>query len=81
MDELIQTHKTETQRWFKPVLFAGMLLFAFYASTHMVAAGDTWVAMACGRHFANHGVDNVEPFSFNSHPAGPSETSLEKDLL
>ncbi len=78
MNELIQTHKTETHKWFKPVLFAGMLLFAFYASTHMVAAGDTWVAMACGRHFANHGVDNVEPFSFNSHPAGPSEETLEK---
>ena len=71
-------HKTETQRWFKPVLFAGMLLFAFYASTHMVAAGDTWVAMACGRHFDNHGVDTVEPFSFNSHPAGPSDKTLEK---
>ncbi|RKY13670.1 MAG: hypothetical protein DRP52_02165 [Planctomycetota bacterium] len=55
-----------------------MLLFAFHASTHMVAAGDTWVAMACGRHFSNHGVDTVEPFSFNSHPAGPSEETLEK---
>ena len=64
--------------WFKAVLFAGMLLFAFYASTHMVAAGDTWVALACGRHFDNHGVDTVEPFSFNSHPAGPSDEQLEK---
>ncbi len=64
--------------WFKAVLFAGMLLFAFYASTHMVAAGDTWVAMACGRHFDNHGVDTIEPFSFNSHPAGPSDKTLEK---
>jgi hypothetical protein len=54
-----------------------MLLFAFYASTHMVAAGDTWVALACGRHFAEHGVDNVEPFSFNSHPAGPTEEQLK----
>ncbi len=53
-----------------------MLVFAFYASTHMVAAGDTWVAMACGRHFANHGVDTVEPFSFNSHRAGPSDETL-----
>jgi len=34
----------------------------------------TW----CGRHFSNHGVDTVEPFSFNSHPAGPSEEMLEK---
>jgi len=55
-----------------------MLLFAFYASTHMVAAGDTWVALACGRHFDQHGVDNVEPFSFNSHPAGPSDETLAK---
>lgn len=55
-----------------------MLLFAFYASTHMVAAGDTWVALACGRHFAEHGVDNVEPFSFNSHPAGPTDDQLAK---
>lgn len=68
----------ENSRWFKCVLVVGMLLFAFYASTHMVAAGDTWVALACGRHFANHGVDNVEPFSFNSHPAGPSEETLSK---
>ncbi|MHC4912144.1 MAG: hypothetical protein ACYTE5_03955, partial [Planctomycetota bacterium] len=38
-----------------------MLIFAFHASTHMVGAGDTWVAMACGRHFINHGVNTVEP--------------------
>ncbi|MHC5000036.1 MAG: hypothetical protein ACYTE1_04340 [Planctomycetota bacterium] len=69
MNELTQTQKTKTPKWFQAVLLAGMLLFAFYASTHMVAAGDTWVAMACGRHFADHGVDTVEPFSFNSHPA------------
>ncbi|MCI0499599.1 MAG: hypothetical protein L0Y36_07965 [Planctomycetales bacterium] len=76
MNEL--THTPGTPGWFKPVLFAGMLLFAFYASTHMVAAGDTWVALACGRHFVQHGVDTVEPFSFNSHPAGPSEQQLER---
>jgi hypothetical protein len=52
--------------------WAAMLLFAFHACTHMVAAGDTWVAMACGRHFVNHGVDTVEPFSNNSHKAGPT---------
>ena len=49
-----------------------MIVFAFHASTHMVAAGDTWVAMACGRHFVNHGVDTVEPFSANSHKPGPT---------
>lgn len=58
--------------------WAAMLLFAFHACTHMVAAGDTWVAMACGRHFVNHGVDTVEPFSFNSHPSGPTQEQLEK---
>jgi hypothetical protein len=70
------TEKSETPAWFKAVLLFGMLVFAFYASTHMVAAGDTWVAMACGRHFDNHGVDTVEPFSFNSHRAGPSDETL-----
>ena len=43
----------------------------------MVAAGDTWVAMACGRHFVNHGVDTVEPFSANSHKAGPTEKEIK----
>jgi len=54
-----------------------MLVFAFHASTHMVGAGDTWVAMACGRHFINHGVDTVEPFSANSHRAGPTEKDIK----
>ncbi len=58
--------------------WAAMLLFAFHAGTRMVAAGDTWVAMACGRHFMNHGVDTVEPFSFNSHKSGPTQEQLEK---
>jgi hypothetical protein len=54
-----------------------MLIFAFHASTHMVGAGDTWVAMACGRHFVNHGVDTVEPFSANSHKAGPTPEEVK----
>ncbi|MCK4753332.1 MAG: hypothetical protein KAS75_07790 [Planctomycetes bacterium] len=64
----------------KPMIVAwlAMLLFACHASTHMVGAGDTWVAMACGRHFINHGVDTVEPFSANSHKAGPTEKDIEK---
>ena len=57
--------------------WAAMLIFAFYACTHMVAAGDTWVAMACGRHFVNHGVDTVEPFSANSHKAGPTAEEVK----
>ena len=55
-----------------------MIIFAFHASTHMVGAGDTWVAMACGRHFTNQGVDTVEPFSANSHHAGPTEEDVKK---
>lgn len=53
-----------------------MLIFALHASTHMVGAGDTWVAMACGRHFIEQGFSHdtvtVEPFSANSHKAGPT---------
>ncbi len=54
-----------------------MLIFTFHACTHMVAAGDTWVAMVCGRHFVNHGVDTIEPFSANSHKAGPTEKEIK----
>jgi hypothetical protein len=54
-----------------------MIIFALHASTHMVGAGDTWVAMASGRHFINHGVNTVEPFSANSHKAGPTEKEIK----
>jgi hypothetical protein len=54
-----------------------MLIFALHASTHMVGAGDTWVAMACGRHFINHGVNTVEPFSANAHKAGPTKSEIK----
>jgi hypothetical protein len=53
-----------------------MLIFALHASTHMVGAGDTWVALACGRHFYNHGVDTNEPFSANSHRQGPTAEEI-----
>ncbi len=59
------------------IYWLAMLIFTFHACTHMVAAGDTWVAMACGRHFANQGVDTDEPFSANSHKAGPTEQEVE----
>src|SRR5512143_3592707 len=85
---LIQTKSTLSS---KPLVIIGwiaMLIFACHACTHMVAAGDTWVAMACGRHFVNHGVSTVEPFSANSHKAGPTvetmseyATALRKDAL
>ena len=64
--------------WPTLVFLAGMLVFAFHACTHMVAAGDTWVAMACGRHHSNHWVDTVEPFSANSHKAGPTKKTIKK---
>ncbi len=53
-----------------------MLIFALHASTRMVGAGDTWVALACGRHFYNHGVDTNEPFSANSHRVGPTTEEI-----
>ena len=70
--------RTSFSGWPMVILWIGMLVFTFHACTHMVAAGDTWVALACGRHFVNHGVDTVEPFSANSHKAGPTEAQLEK---
>jgi hypothetical protein len=59
------------------ICWLAMLVFTFHACTHMVAAGDTWVAMASGRHFVNHGVDTIEPFSANSHKAGPTEEEIK----
>jgi len=63
--------------WPMIIAWLAMLIFTFHACTHMVAAGDTWVAMACGRHFVNHGVDTVEPFSANSHKSGPTEEDIK----
>jgi len=70
--------RSEVLRRLSSVLcWLAMLIFTFHACTHMVAAGDTWVAMACGRHFVNHGVDTIEPFSANSHKAGPTEKEIQ----
>jgi hypothetical protein len=63
--------------WPTVIGWAAMLIFTGYACTRMVAAGDTWVAMACGRHFVNHGVNTVEPFSANSHKAGPTAEEVK----
>lgn len=59
------------------VAWLAMIVFACHACTRMVAAGDTWVAMACGRHFVNHGVNTVEPFSANSHKPGPTAEEVK----
>ena len=63
--------------WPVAIGWAAMIIFALHACTHMVAAGDTWVAMACGRHFVNHGVDTIEPFSANSHKSGPTPEEIQ----
>lgn len=73
MADSLENQKSEAfSGWPMLIGWLAMLIFAIHASTHMVAAGDTWVALACGRHFWNHGVDTVEPFSANSHKAGPT---------
>ncbi len=64
--------------WPMVIGWVAMLIFAIHACTHMVGAGDTWVAMSCGRHFVNHGVDTNEPFSANSHRPGPTKQSMDK---
>ena len=69
--------KVALSGWPMIIGWLAMLIFTFHACTRMVAAGDTWVAMACGRHFVNHGVDTVEPFSANSHKAGPTEAEIQ----
>ncbi|MBN1795929.1 MAG: hypothetical protein JW804_04590 [Sedimentisphaerales bacterium] len=78
MAELLNEKKHVLSGW--PMIFAwlAMIIFAIHSSTRMVGAGDTWVAMACGRHFIKHGVNTVEPFSANSHEAGPTEKEVAK---
>ena len=77
-DGLIKVNKRRTMTGWPMILgWLAMLIFAIHSSTHMVGAGDTWVAMACGRHFLNHGVDTVEPFSANSHKAGPTQEDIK----
>jgi hypothetical protein len=77
MTDLLQDKKRAFAGWPMVIAWVAMLLFALHASTHMVGAGDTWVALACGRHFINHGVDTNEPFSANSHRAGPTTEEIK----
>jgi hypothetical protein len=76
-NELKTKRRVALSGWPMILGWLAMLIFAFHASTHMVGAGDTWVAMACGRHFINHGVNTVEPFSANSHKPGPTPEEIE----
>lgn len=75
--DLIQDKKRSLTGWPMIIGWVAMLIFAFQACTHMVGAGDTWVAMASGRHFINHGVDTNEPFSANSHRQGPTPAEIK----
>ena len=80
-DELSLTnidHRPALSGWPMVIFWIAMVIFACHASTHMVGAGDTWVALACGRHFVDHGVNTVEPFSANSHHAGPTDADLKE---
>ncbi len=72
MAKKLTAEKPALSGWPMLIFWWAMILFALQASTHMVGAGDTWVSMACGRHFINHGVNTVEPFSVNSHKPGPT---------
>jgi len=72
MPDLLNEKKHFLSGWPMLIAWAAMFIFAIHSATHMVGAGDTWVAMACGRHFINHGVDTNEPFSANSHRQGPT---------
>jgi len=54
-----------------------VIIFTFHACTHMVGASDTWKAIVAGRHYVNHGVDTVDPFSSNSLKAGPTQREIE----
>ena len=86
-DALGTTGRSAFTGWLMIIGWLAMLIFTIHACTHMVAAGDTWVAMACGRHFVNQAkakktllpfhVDTVEPFSANSHKAGPTPEEVE----
>ena len=71
------SHEKSTSSWLLVVSWTGMLIFAWHASTHMLGAGDLWVAMASGRHVVNHGASTVEPFSANSLKAGPTEKEVK----
>ncbi|MCD4831822.1 MAG: hypothetical protein K8R02_08495 [Anaerohalosphaeraceae bacterium] len=75
--DLNNKHRPALSGWPMLIFWWAMILFALHASTHMVGAGDTWVAMACGRHFIDQGVDTNEPFSANSHREGPTEEEVK----
>ena len=77
MAQDLTQNKQALSGWVMLILWWAMILFALHASTRMIGAGDTWVAMASGRHFLNHGVNTIEPFSANSHKSGPTMEEIK----
>lgn len=73
----IRTSWANPARWLYVTGWIAMILFAFLAFMQPTDVGDTWVAMACGRHFVHHGVTTVDPFSMNSLKAGPTREEVE----
>jgi len=63
--------------WLMITGWIAMVVFAFLAFAQKTDVGDTWIAMACGRHFIHHGVDTVDPFSINSLEAGPTDHEVK----
>ena len=57
-----------TLDWHAAPFVALALLAGVYCATGMVQAVDTWISLAGGRHIAALGVDDADPFSFNSRP-------------
>lgn len=63
--------------WLTITGWIAMVVFAFLAFSQRTDVGDTWIAMACGRHFVHHGVDTIDPFSTNSLEAGPTDHEVK----
>ena len=63
--------------WPTVIAWLCITVFSAHSITSMIGSGDTWVAMAAGRHIHNHGVSTIDPFSYNSLPPGPSAKEIE----
>lgn len=75
---MVKDKKTSNlSNWLEISGWMAVIIFTFHACTHMVGASDTWKAIVAGRHYINHGVNTVDPFSTNSLKAGPSQEEIE----
>jgi len=59
------------------VSLAALLVALLFSTVHMNTLVDTWISLAGGRQVLSHGVDDADPFSFNSRP--PASRSLPGD--